>query len=400
MREFEGRVTYAPCQTDRSSKLCNIATRVDVTVSTASTRTRKTMFHALSDFPAHVACLRRVGGVDIDHGQSGRLRLVLDKGLQLPESPTMQTSPDALSCLDVGADVGQVFHPDLACARPGSFFNDGFAGFVVNMLHMSLLTTGDRAELAFSGPATVGLETTTMGKVFVAVVPQFSAAPDLASTGSREVILTNVKPENATTRNGRDIRNVEDEIEIPDAFAKDQFCFLRETTGENIELMLTCGKWNALTFCEGEQRDGVAFDRVGALVEADGRSIKTNRRNRLVFGNAFVGLKRLVGVRDAVYGLAHHLATQCWKQFADGIVSKMVERYAVPTTVFDSERNDGVAGGCEYTGQGRQRQRLLGGRQQLQGYGTLAHIGILAERNYKCKLNSPDASRPPSTSPA
>ena len=343
------------------------------------------MLDPFSDFPAHATCLRRVSGVNVTHGKSSPLRLVGNKVLELPESPSVQTSPDPLPSLDVGADMGQVFHSDLACARSDGFCNDGLAGFVVDSFHMPLLTTGDSAELAFSSPATVGLETTTMGKVFVAVVPQFSAAPDLAGTGSREVILTNVKPENTATGNWRNSGNVEDEIEIPDAFAKDQFCFLRETTGENIELMLTCGKWNALAPSESEQRDGIAFDRVGAFVEADGRSIKANRRNRLVFGNAFVGLKRLVGVRDAVYGLAHHLATQCWKKFADGIVSKMVERYAVPTTMFNSKRNNGIASGSKGVCQSKQRRRLLGGCQQLQRYGSFDHIGILTERNAECQ---------------
>lgn len=385
MREFEGRVTYAPCETDRSSKLCNIATRVDVTVSTASTRTRKTMFHALSDFPAHATCLRRVGGANVTHGQPNRLRLIFDKGLQLPKSPTMQARPDALPGLDIGADVGKVFHSDLACTRTDSLCNDGFADFVVDSLHMPLLTTGDSAELAFSSPATVGLETTTMGKVFVAVVPQLTAAPDLASTGGREVILTNVKPENTATGNGRCVGNVEDEIEVPDAFAKDQFCFLWESAGEKIELMLTGGKWNTLATDESEQRYGIAFDRVGALVEADGRSIKANHRNRIVLGNSFVGLDGLVRIGNAVYRLAHHLATQCWKQLANGIVSKVVECYAVPAAMFHGKWSDGVAGGGKCISQGRQRSRLLGGCQQLQGYGTLVHIGILTERNTECQ---------------
>ena len=377
MREFEGRVTYAPYQTERSGKLCNISTRVDVGVSTVSTLANETMFRPFSDFPAYRARLASIRGGNITHGQPSTLRLVLYKGLQLPKSPSMQPRPDSLPGLDIGADVGQIFHSDFACARPDCFCNDGLADFVVDCFDMPCFTTGDSAELAFSSPATVGLETTTMGKVFVAVVPQLTAAPDLASTGGREVVLANIKPESSATSYGWNIGNVEDEIEIPDAFAKNQFRFLRCAAGEKVKLMPAGRKWNALAATKSKQRDGVAFDRVGALIKVHGRGIEANRRNRLVFDNSFISFERLVSIGNAVNRLAYHLATQCRKLFAHGVIGQVMQGNAVPAAMFHGKWSDGVAGGGKCISQGRQRSRLLGGCQQLQGYGTLVHIGLI-----------------------
>jgi len=125
-----------------------------------------------SDFPAHRACSTRVGGVDVDHAQTSGFGLVFDEALQLPEGPAMQSCPDTLPSLDTGADVGQVFHADFAGSGTDGFCDDGFAGFVVDVLDMLLLAPGDSPQFALCSAATVGLETTTMGKVDVAVMPQ------------------------------------------------------------------------------------------------------------------------------------------------------------------------------------------------------------------------------------
>ena len=385
MRGYRTGYFSAPCNADRRCKTSYVYRRINVGVPLVSARTGEKMLNPFSNFPAHATCLRRVGGVNVNHGQSNSLGFVGYKVLKLSESPTMQSRPDPLPGLDVGTDVGQIFHTNFTRTGTDGFCNNGLAGFVVDALHMPLLTTGDSAELAFSSPATVGLETTTMGKVNIPVMPEFPATPDLAGAGGCEVILANVKPESATTRNGRDIGNVEDEIEVPDAFAKDQFCFLRDTIGEKIDLMLTGSKWNALASSESEQRDGITFDRIGALIEADGRSIKANRRNRIILGNAFVSIECLVRIGNAVYGLAHHLATQCRKQFADGIVSKVVKRHAVPATIFNRKWNNGIASGSKNICQNKQRRRLLGGCQQLQRYGAFVHIGIIQKEDMECQ---------------
>ena len=328
-----------------------------------------------SDFPAYRARLAGVSGADVHHGQASAFGLVGDKVLKLPECPAVQARPDSFPGRDAGADVGQVFHTDFTRTGEDCFGNDGLAHFVVDVLHTPLFTTGDSPELAFGSPATVGLETATISKVNVAVVPEFPAAPDLAGAGCSEVVFANVDAEYTSTSSRWGIGKIDNEIEVPDALALDQARFLRDAAGEQVALVLAAGKGDALTSCEREQRDGIAFQRVGALVERRGRRIEADFWNRLVFGDALIGLERFVGVGHAVNGLAHHLAAKLWKLLAYRIVGQVVERYTVPASVRHRQRNDGVAGASKRLCQSRQRRRLSGGRQQFQGYGALAHTG-------------------------
>lgn len=327
----------------------------------------------LSDFPAHRAFLRRVGGVDVRHGQASGFGFVGHKPLKLPESPAMQSRPNQLPGLDVGPDVGQILHADFTRTGTDCFGNDGLADFVVHCFNMPRLTPRDSLKFALCGAATVGLETTAMGKVDVPVVPQLPAAPDLAGTAGREVIFTNVEPENATTSNGRRIRDVEAKVEVPDALANDELGVLGGTTGEQVELVLPADERNLDASREREQRKRIAIERVSSLVEVHGRRPEGDGRNRRVLGDAFIGLERLVGVSDPVDGLAYHLAAKLWKLLAHGVVGHVVERHAVPAPVFNSERNNSAARTGKRFGQSRQRRRLIGGCKQLQGNGTL-HI--------------------------
>ena len=375
MREFEGRVTDAPCRTGRSGKLGNVARRINVGVQPCSAQASKTMFYSLSKFPAHATSLRRVSGVDVNHGQSSTVSLVGNKVLELAEGPPMQPRPDPLPCPDVGADVGQIFHANFTRIGTDGFCNDGLASFVVDVFHMPLLTTGDSAELAFSSPATVGLETTTMGKVDVPVMPEFSAAPDLAGTGGCEVVLTHVKPENTTTGNGSDIGKVEDKVEIPNALADDQLGFFGCATGKQVALVLATDKRNLGAPVEGEQRERITLDRVGTFVEVDRCGVELNGRNRFVLDDAFVGLERLVGISNTVNRLANHLTTKRGKLFAHGVVGQVMQSYAVPAAMLNGKRNDGVAGSGIGIGKRSQCRRLFGRRNQLERYRSHRHIG-------------------------
>lgn len=342
------------------------------------------MLDPFSKFPANRTSLARIGGVNVRHGQPGTLRFVGDKLLQLPESPSMQSSPDSLSSLDVGADMGQVFHSDFTGPGTDSFCNDGLARFVVRMLHMPLLTTRDSTELAFSSPATVGLKTTTMGKVFVAVVPQLSAAPDLAGAGSREVGFPHVNPQSATAGYRRNIGNVEDEIEVPDAFADNEPGFLGCSAFKQVALMLAASEGDALPAFKGEQGKRVALDRIGALVEVNGRWVEDDMRNRLIFSDSLVSLKRLVGIRNAVNSLTNHLAAKRRKQFTHRVVSQVMQSYTIPAAMLLRVWNDCIAGIRKSVSQSRQRLRLLRCCQQLQGYGAL-HIGQFIGENTTCQ---------------
>lgn len=384
MREFRTGYFAAPHQTDRSGEPGNIATRVDVAVSPASTRTGKAMLDQFSNFPAGTTRLRRVSGVDITHAQANPLRFVGDKVLQLTKGPSVQPRPDPLSGLDVGADVGQVFHTDFAGSDSSRFRNDGFAGLVVYVFDMPLFAPGDNLKFALCSAATVGLETPAIGKVFVAVVPQFSAAPDLSRTGCREIIFTNINPANAAASFWRGIGKIEDKIEVPNALADYQLCFLGRAARKQVALMFAANEWNLGAAGQGEQREHIGFDRVGAFVKVDRRRPEGDRRYRLVLRNPVNSLERLIGVRNTVNRLADHLAAKRWELVSDAVVGQVVQGNTVPTPMFLGDRGDGVTCRSVSIRKRRQCRHMFRRGDQLEGYSSL-HIGQVSQPKPVCQ---------------
>lgn len=374
MREF--RLVYnSPCRTDRLGKPGNVLGRIHVRVQPCSARTGEAMPLPVSDRPASRTRLARVGRFHEDHAQPARFGLVGDKVLQLPEGPTVQPCPNPLSGLDVGPDVGQVFQADFACTDAKRLLDDGFAGLVVDVADTPFLAPGDSLELALSGAATIGLKASAMGKVDIPLVAEVSAAPDLASAGGGEIVFSNVHAEHATARGGRGIRQIEDQVEIPDTLTEDEARFLGGAARQQIALVLAGSKGNLDAARQGEQREPIALERIGALVEVDRGWPKDDRGDRLVFGDPLVGLERLVGVRNPVDRLADHLTAQRRKALAHCVVGQVVQSDAVPAAMLLDEGNDGVTGlgigSCERS----QRRCLFRRSQQFEGYRAFIHIG-------------------------
>jgi len=296
------------------------------------------MLHPFSDFPTNRARLARVGRVNVHHGQSCPLRLVGHKVLQLAKSPPMQPCSDPFMRLDMGADMGQIFQAECARARTDGFGHDGFTDFVVDVFHMPLFTPRDSLEFALGGAATIGLETTAMGKVNITLMPQLTATPDLARTGSGEIVFSDIDAQDAATRNRGDIREIEDQIKVPDAFADDQRGFFGCATGKQIALMLPADKRNMYASVQGKQRHGIALDRIGALVEGDRSRMKGRGRNRFIFRN----LQNLIGISHPVNGLTDHLAPQHRVVFPYWVVRQMVQSYPIPAPMFLDKRHKGI----------------------------------------------------------
>ena len=377
MREF--RTIYrAPCRADRPGKISYVDGRVNVRVPLVSAQTGEAMLDPFSDGSAYRACLAGIGGVDIHHGQAGALRLVGDKVLQLAKGPAMQPRPDPLAGLDVGADMGQVFHADLAGAGTDGFGDDGLADCVVDRFDMPLLAPGDSAQLTSGCATAVGLETTAMGKVLIALMPELSAAEYLASAGSAKIILAHIDPENAAA-NRRGTRQIENEIEIPNTFSDNEPGFFRQALGEQLKLMLAAYERNNFPPARSEQGNPAAPDRVSALVEIDRRGPECQNRNRLVLVDALAGFQSAVSVSDAMDRLTRHLTAQSRKLFAHRVIDQVVQGDTVPATMFNDCRNDGVAGAGKIQCQCGKRRRLIGCCQQFQGCGAMDHMGSVLQ---------------------
>lgn len=388
MREYRTGYIAAPCGADRLRKPSYVATRVDIAVRPVATRTGEAMPRPFSNFPAHRARLARIGGVDIDNSETGSLRLVGHKVLQLPKGPTVQSSSDALTGPNTLPDMRQVFHANLAGSRGQGLGNDGFTGLVVDVFHMPLLAPGDNLEFALGGAATVGLETTAMGKVNIALVSQLVATPDPASAGRGEIVFPDINPQNATARDGRDLRETEDEVEIPDSLTDNEPRFLGRATGKQVALVPASGKGDLDTTRQGEQRQGTRPNRVGPLVEIDRRRIKRHSGNGFVFRKALVFLKRFIGVGHPVNRLTDHLTTERRELFSNRVIGQMVQRDTVPTTMFLHQRNHSRAGVSKRSRQISQGRRLLRCRQKFQRYGTLVHIGTISQPETKDQPSS------------
>ena len=229
-------------------------------------------------------------------------------------------------------------------------------------------------QLAFGCAATVGLKSPAVGKVFIAVVPQLSATPDLASAGCSEIFFAHVHPTNTAASNGRRIGQIEKDVEVPDALEDDQLRFLRNAVVEQVALMLASGERNLDAPIKREQGEYVALNRVGAFVEVDGRLIELDYGNWLVLGDAVVGLERFVGVGHAVNRLANHLATQRREQCSNRVIGKVVQGNAIPAAVLNGARSYGVTRLRKCFRQNRQCRRMIRACQKLHGYGTF-HIG-------------------------
>lgn len=364
MREF--RTSYnAPRYPDRVSEHGNISTRVDVGVGRVTTRTGEAMLHPSSNYPACRTRLARVGGVDEDRSNTGGLRFVDDEILQLPECPSMQACTHPLSGLDTIPDVRQVFHADFASTDAHGLCDYGFAGLVIDVLYMPLLAPGDSLEFAPGGTTTIGLETTAMGKVNVPFVAHVASTPDLASTGSGEIVFPDIDAHSATRRR-LDVRKIENEIEVPNTFAYDEFCFFWCSACKQVALMLPTNERNLDASGQCEQRQHVTLDRVGTFIEVDGCSAESDYRNGLIFGNVFIGLERFVGIGDAVNGLAHHLTTEIGKPLADGVVAQVMQCDSVPTAMLLGKRDDGIASLGINIGQRSKRLGLLGDCDKLE----------------------------------
>ena len=76
------------------------------------------------------ASLRGISGVDVLNGNPDCLRFVLDKDLQLSESPTVQAGSYALPAFDIVSDVSKVFKNNLTRSNRFGFFDNRFTHFV------------------------------------------------------------------------------------------------------------------------------------------------------------------------------------------------------------------------------------------------------------------------------
>lgn len=374
----------APCNTDRRSKLGNIAGCVNIRVQPGSARTGEAMLNPFSDFPTHTARLAGVCGADIRHHETSASSLVGYKVLQLSEGPTMQASAYPPSGPDVVSDVGQVFESNLSSPRTDRLNNDSFADFMVDVLYVPLFAPRDSAELTLSCSTTVGLETTTVGKMNVALMAQGTTTKHLASAGSGDVVFSDINTHGSACQR-RSIWDIKHQIKVPNSFTNDDARFFRDTRSEQVSLMVSADERDNDASVQREKTDCCVFKTVSPFVEIDGVRSKLYNWNWLVFDDPAIGLQGSVSIGYTMHGLANHLAPQFRDKFADGVVAQVVQGYPVPcASSHDDWRNFG-ARATERSGQLCQAVSLFQAGHELQGDGALTHIGNYAPEAAGCQ---------------
>ena len=138
-----------------------IASRIAVTVEPVAVPAPEAMLAPVAALAACRAILTAVGRISEQAGNAHRRGLVGHEALQLPESPPVQSRPNAQPCPDVVPDAGEILHRDAPGADAECLGDDRFAHHVVLVTYAPGLPAGDLPQELPGAPGAVGLETTT-----------------------------------------------------------------------------------------------------------------------------------------------------------------------------------------------------------------------------------------------
>ena len=284
---------------------------------------------------------RRVSGIDVLNGNPHGLSLVLDKGLQLPESPSVQVGFDSLATFDVVSNVGQIFKDNLTHFKEFGFFNNRFTHFVVRVFYSPLLFTRDVSERLFCALTAVGLQATTERKMFITSMPKFATTKKFTRACGDKIIFSNIDTQNGFRFNGFNFWKFKNQVEKPVAILEDKFSFLRGTLLQQIGLMLPIYPFNFDSTSEGIERKKVFLKRVRPFIKVNRSSTKVNFWNKIFFDlpQRFLGL---IGFTDTKNCVAAHLRTK--RSVSPKVsVSKVVQGYSVPTSICNHDGNQRIA---------------------------------------------------------
>lgn len=332
------------------------------------------MFGTITRETTKRASLACMGWIDVLNGNPYSLSLILDKGLQLPESPTVQAGSDTLPAFDVLSDVGQIFEYDLTRSDFLRLLDNRFAHFVVHVPDSPLLFTRDLSELLLCALTAVGLQAAAKREMFVTSISEFTAAEEFPRACGGKIVFSDIYTQNGFGCDGFNIGKFENQIEKPFPFAKDQFSFFRDCSFQQLSLVLSTSPFNLDSSVERIKRKGIAFNRVGALIEVDACFPEVDFGNKIFLDLSQDSL-RLVCLADAKNSIAAHLRTKRCSSPQIG-VGKFVQSDPVPASVLDHKRNKSIAnsriGGLQL-GKGKP---LFGGRFKFKGNG-FKHLSSL-----------------------
>ena len=332
------------------------------------------MFITIAQRATKRTSLRCVGGIDVFNVNPHGLSFVLDKGLKLPESPTVQASSDSFSGFNVFSNMGQIFKNNFTHFKTFGFFDNCFANFVVRLFNSPLLFTGDLAERLFCALTAVGLQATAKRKMFVSTMPKVTTAEEPSCTSGGKIVFSDINAQNSFRLNRFNFWKFQDQVEKPVSILGNKFRFLGSSTIKQGSLMFSSRPLNFDSACESIQRKEASLKRISPLVEVNAGSAKVDFWNT-VFFNFSQCLLGLVGFTNTEYSVAAHLRAK-WSAFPQTGVGKVMQCDSVPAAVLDHNGHQPIASIGISTLQHRQGKSLFVGGLQFED-NRLQHLPSL-----------------------
>src|SRR5882762_2385038 len=297
----------------RNGSLANpgkIPTGIQVSVRPETTGTLETMLEPCTQLSAGRTALAAVGRVHVLDGDPNGTGLVFDKALQLPERPAVQPCAHAPARPKAIANVREVLHHDRGRTNASGFFQNRLARFVVDVFDAPPFLAGDLPESLSRTLAAVGLEATTQGQMLITPMAQCLSAPDPARAGGGESIFPDIHAHHGAGCHRFGVGRLNDEIEKPLPAAKHQFRFLRQAARQDLSLVIPEDHRHPHASLQGVERDRLALERVGAVVEMDAGAVKRKGWNRRVLGDASPSSLRAIRLAHREDGVTRHLRAQ------------------------------------------------------------------------------------------
>src|SRR5437660_4544060 len=350
-----------------------IPTCIQVRVRPETTGTLETMLEPCTQLPAGRTGLAAVGRIDIHDGDPNGTGLVLDEALQLPERPAVEPCAHTPAGPKAIADVREVLHYDRGRANASGFLENRLARFVVDVFDTPPFLAGDLPEFLNRTLAAVGLETTTQGQMLITPMAQCLSAPDPARAGGGESIFPDIHAHHGAGCHPFAVGRLNGEIEEPLPAAKHQFRFLRQAARQDLPLVIPEDHRHPHASLKRIERDRLALERIGAVVEMDAGAVKRQGWDRGVLGDASKRSLRAICLAHREDGVARHLGAQRGL-LPQGSVAELMQGDPIPTARGLHQRYELIAGLHVSAPQCTQSGGLL--RRHLQSNAGGAHHAL------------------------
>src|SRR5438045_2268110 len=211
------------------------------------------------------------------------------------------------TCPKAIADVREVLHHDRGRANASGFLENRLARFVIDVFDAPPFLAGDLPESLNRTLAAVGLQATTQSQMLITPMAQCLSSPDPARAGGGESIFPDIHAHHGAGCHRFAVSRLDDEIEKPASSAKQQLGFFRQTARQDLSLVISEDHRYQQASLQGVERDRLALERIGAVVEMDAGAVKRQRWNRRVLRDASQNSLRAIRLAHREDGVARHL---------------------------------------------------------------------------------------------